>query len=213
MPPKSDGRMIRRDISHSRKVASLSPKACVLFTFMIPHFNAHGKMSGNPYTIKGEIVPFLEYLQIPDIEACLIEITEKTNVKWFQHEGIYYLHAINWDEHQALTKKGVDRLPSYSKTTPKQLQENSGSSQKNLQTTPPSEVEVEVELEVEVEREIERGNRTGKGRGKGEGKTQSSADGGNGLGAIPPSRKELELAEINESVKRMKEKAAKAGVT
>jgi hypothetical protein len=113
---------------------------------LIPHYNAHGKMEANPYTVKGTIVPFVGFFDIPTITRCLHEISEKTNVKYFQVDGCWYLHSLNYDEHQALKRKGRDYLPSYSVEVP----DKSG-------TTPGlirPEVEVEVELEVEVEREV-----------------------------------------------------------
>ena len=143
--PKSEGRMIRKDISRSHRVAKLSAKALALFTMLIPHYNAHGKMDGNPHTIKGTVVPFITWFDIPTITRCLHEISEKTNVKYFQVDGCWYLHSLNYDEHQALKRKGRDYLPSCPGVVPDQ----SG-------TTPGLiRPEVEVEVEVEVEREVD----------------------------------------------------------
>jgi len=139
--------MIRKDISRSRRVAKLSPDALALFAMLIPHYNAHGKMDGNPYSIKGTVVPFIDWLDIPTITHCLNEISEKTNVKYFQVDGCWYLHSLNYDEHQSLKRKGRDYLPSYSVQVPDQ----SGSSPGLIRP----EVEVEVEVEPEVEVEVE----------------------------------------------------------
>jgi hypothetical protein len=57
MAPRAQGRMIKRDISNSNGFAQLSPNAAVLFTMLIPHFNAHGKLNGGPGFIKDEICP------------------------------------------------------------------------------------------------------------------------------------------------------------
>ena len=113
--PFSEGRMIRRDISSSRGFASLSPAAQLLFCLLIPHFNSHGKMNGSPYFVKGEVVPLLGQYDVPEIVTCLQEISTKTNVKWFEVDGLSYLHATKWFEHQCLRdeKLGTDRLPSY----------------------------------------------------------------------------------------------------
>ncbi len=113
--------MIRTDIRKSKKVASLGPESLALFCLLIPHFNAHGKMNGDPNFIKGEACPLVAWLTIPRIKRSLTEISDKTNVKWFQLEGLWYLHALNWNDHQELRedRKGQDGLPSYkSGTTP-----------------------------------------------------------------------------------------------
>ena len=139
----SKGRMIRKDISRSQKIASLSKEATVLFVMLIPHFSSFGKMNGSPYFVKGEVVPLLEWFTIPLVERCLKEISEKTNVKWFTVGGLWYLHSVNWEEHQEIRKDrvGKDDLPDYSGTTPGLLRH---------------EVEVEVEVEVQVEGQVQK---------------------------------------------------------
>jgi hypothetical protein len=137
--------MIRRDIRRSKKIASLSKEAALLFVMMIPHYSAHGKMNGSPYYIKGEAVPLLDYFTIPLIKKCLKEITLKTNVKWYEFEGFQYVQSLSWKNHQTLRENrlGLDELPSFPG---------------NVQTTPgciPPEVEVEVELEVKGKEEEE----------------------------------------------------------
>ena len=130
--------MIRVDISRSNKVSALSPKALSLFTLLIPHFNAHGKMNGDPHFIKGEVCPLIRWLSLPAIKKALKEITTNTNVKWFKFDGCWYIHSIKFEEHQELRtdRSGPDLLPSYS-----------GSS--------PGVVRREVEVEVEVKEEVE----------------------------------------------------------
>jgi len=140
-----EGRMIRKSISQSKKVAKLSPEALSLFCLLIPHFNAHGKMNGNPHYIKGEIVPLIDFLNINKIIECLKEIRQHTNVKWFQLDGMYYLHSINQDEHQDIRvdRRGEDYLPDYP--------DSAGTSwgcTGLIQEAPPIEVEEEEEEEV-----------------------------------------------------------------
>ena len=128
--------MVRKTISQSCKIASLSPKSLALFGMLIPHFNAHGKMNGNPYFIKGEVVPKIKWFTIPVIQKALREISNKTNVKWFEHQGCQFIHSLSFDEHQEIREDrlGADHLPSYSGSPPGVI---------------PLEVEVEVEGEVQ----------------------------------------------------------------
>lgn len=148
---KSKGRMIRQEIRQSQRIAALCPKSVALFCLLIPHFNAHGKMNGDPRFIKGEVCPLIPWLTIPEITRCLAEIHKKTNVKWFEYGGLKYLHSLNWAQHQELRsdRKGGDLLPSY------QVQDKSGSTPGVVQTSPglvpatPGVVPLEVEEEVE----------------------------------------------------------------
>lgn len=128
--------MITKDISKSTKVASLSKDSLILFLMIIPNLDSHGKMSGSPYSVKGQVVPRIKFFTIKTVERCLKEINEKTNIKWFQKDGLYWIHAINWKEHQNLNpnKIGRDELPSYSGLTTELVSH---------------EVEVEVEGKVE----------------------------------------------------------------
>jgi hypothetical protein len=139
------GRMINTDISRSKKIASLSPKAMSLFCLLIPHFNAHGKMLANVHLIKGLICPYIEWLTVDEIEPLLMEISDKTNVKYWTDDSGEYLQSLNWIEHQQLRsdRLGKDFLPDY----PEELPDYS-------RTTPgllPPEVEVEVKEKVREE--------------------------------------------------------------
>lgn len=123
--PKSSGRMIRKSISESEKIASLSPEAAVLFVMLIPHFNAHGKMPGGPGVIKDDVVPLIPYFTYDNLPHYLKEISDKTNVKWFRCGTKWWLHSLNFNtKHQDLRtdRMGSDDLPGYtlqeSRTTP-----------------------------------------------------------------------------------------------
>lgn len=142
--------MIRKDISNSDRFAALSPKAAVLFCMLIPHLNSHGKMNGGIGYVKDEICPFVPYLSSKSMPVLLREISEKTNVKWFEFEDRYWIHSLNFNaQHQNIRRLGIDRLPGYSGTSPGVVQDKS----KNTPT------EVEGKGEVEQQR---------KGKGNGE---------------------------------------------
>ena len=113
--PKIKGRMILKAISGSDSFARLSPEAAVLFVMLIPHFNNHGKMQANPQTIKGTVCPKVAYLTVSVIEEALHEISQATDVKYFKHQGIWYLHALKFEEHQNIRigRRGQDVLPDY----------------------------------------------------------------------------------------------------
>ena len=109
-------RMIHKSVSSSKKLASLSKESLILFTMLIPHFNAHGKLNGSPNFIKGEVVPRLKWATVPIIEKCLQEISEKTSVKWYVVDELQYLQSLKWTDYQTLRpdRMGDDKLPDYS---------------------------------------------------------------------------------------------------
>jgi len=122
---QSRGRMINVDISDSHGFASLKPEAAVLFCMLIPHFNAHGKMSAGTGTIKETVCPRVSYLTTKNIPTLLAEISSKTSVKYFEYDGRCYLHSLKFlNEHQTLRtdRLGPDLLPDYSGTNPGILQ-------------------------------------------------------------------------------------------
>lgn len=131
--------MIRQAISRSHSFASLSTQSQVLFCMMIPHFNGHGKMNGEPHYIKGEVCPLVAWATVETIAKCLEEISDKTKMKWFEKNGLKYLHALDWNEHQDIRtdRLGDDFLPGYIPETPGSIRR-----------------EVEVEVEVEEEDEL-----------------------------------------------------------
>jgi hypothetical protein len=95
-------------------------------------------MNGSAHFIKGEVVPLLDEFTIPLIEKYLTEISTHTNVKWFEVDGLRYIHALSFEKYQEIRKdrRGHDDFPDYSGRTPGNI---------------PPEVEVEVEVEGEVE--------------------------------------------------------------
>ena len=117
--------MIRKRISESKNFAKLSPKAAALFTMLIPHFNAHGKMNGGPGFVKDEVCPLIKWMTTRTIPRLLREISQKTNVKWFKVGGRWWLHSLNFhSKHQKLKtdRLGDDEMPSY----PRLVQDKSG---------------------------------------------------------------------------------------
>lgn len=132
---KTEGRMMRKSISNSKGFASLSPEAAVLFCMLIPNLDSYGKLNGGPGYIKDEICPRVSYLTLELLPTLLKEISDKTNIKWFDVDGRMYLHSLSFlKKHQRLStdRIGADTLPSYSGFTLELLA-----------------LEVEVEVEVE----------------------------------------------------------------
>ena len=151
----ADARLLQQSIARSHKLARLSDKSKILFFYLVPHFNSHGKMNGDAYYIKGACVPLLEDFTINLIEECLKEIHLHTNVKRYQHEGLWYLQSMNFEEHQSgLRRRGADKLPSYGGSTPDTLCIRIPALPHNSSTTPvplPPDVDVDIDKDDDVD--------------------------------------------------------------
>ena len=97
--PITEGRMIRKSISDSADFMLLSPEAAVLFCMIIPHLNSHGKLQGGPAFIKEIVCPKIPYLTLKNIPSLLKEISDKTDMKWFEHDSRNWIHAIHVYRH------------------------------------------------------------------------------------------------------------------
>jgi hypothetical protein len=161
--PETKGRMLNRDVSDSHGIAALSPEAAVLFFMIIPHLNSYGKLNGGAGYIKDLVCPFVQYITFNKIPSLMVEISQKTNMKYWCQDSRCWIHAIHFlTDHQNLRpeRMGSDSLPQW----PGIVDENLSpvlspvpSPQKlNIsQAQVPPEVEVEVEVKEEVEGEEE----------------------------------------------------------
>lgn len=68
------GRMLNKKISRSEKVAKLSPQAALLFSWCIPQLDSEGRIYADAVSLKGTIVPYLEYMTIEVVGSCAQEI-------------------------------------------------------------------------------------------------------------------------------------------
>lgn len=60
----AEARLVRKKISKSERVNSLPIPARLLFTWMIPHLDVEGRMTGNPKLVKQIVVPLTNYTPI-----------------------------------------------------------------------------------------------------------------------------------------------------
>lgn len=105
-----------KEISYSKKLASLSIKAYALYLTILPHLDSYGKMLAEPGIIKGQVVPLRNDISQEEIPLLLEEISQKTYMKWFKKDGLLYIHDSKAAERYPsykLKKRGIDRLPSY----------------------------------------------------------------------------------------------------
>lgn len=117
------GRMVRTKIARARAHQSLYPEAAALFLFVLPHLDSHGKLRADPIFIKGACVPYADWANEEAIGRALKEISDKTLLKWFEFDGAWWLHALDfweWQDIKQVKPGQTDHLPDYPglQTTP-----------------------------------------------------------------------------------------------
>ena len=142
----AEGRMLKKQISQSRRVAELkSDTARLLYTWIIPHLDVEGRMNADPDIIKGLVVPRLSGMTPGVIRECLLDMHSVGIITLYEVDGDFYLEVRKFAEHQNLRKdkESASKIPCLSGTTPAVLPDYS--------RTTPDEVKLsEVKLREDI---------------------------------------------------------------
>lgn len=104
-------RMVSKSISISLQVNRLSDFAKLLFTWMIPHADDFGRLSGEPEVIKALVVPMMKQ-GVKEIEKALNEMVKENLVLWYRFKNEKVIQFIKFEEHQTgLNKRTKSRFP------------------------------------------------------------------------------------------------------
>jgi hypothetical protein len=109
----AEKRMISKSISISEKVnIGLSDIFhMLLYTWMIPHSDDWGRLSGSPAKVKALICPMLDK-SIKEVEIALREMHEMELIIWYEVDGHKYIQINNFEEHQSgLHKRTTSKFP------------------------------------------------------------------------------------------------------
>ena len=134
--------MLNKRISLDEKVAKLSLKSVLVFTWMIPYQDVKGRMIALSETIKGSVFPLMECMTLKEIKKSLSEI-EKVGLIQLYGKDKMYLQINGFHKNQKINdlREAPSDIPS-----PDELMINSGSTPEQLCTN--SEVEVKGKREV-----------------------------------------------------------------
>lgn len=107
--------MINKSISVSEQVNGLpSIFDKLLFTWMIPHTDDFGRMSGSPAKVKALVVPMLDGVKLKDVEQALHNMHSAELIIWYEVEGEKYVQFPNFEVHQTgLHKRTKSRFPDF----------------------------------------------------------------------------------------------------
>ncbi|MFC1946086.1 hypothetical protein ACFLW1_02685 [Chloroflexota bacterium] len=118
MRGKARGRMLAPTISVSERVAALTIKAALLFTWMLSHADDQGRLSGDPNTVKALIVPLRRDISVEDVERALSDLEDVGLIKlysaleaggWSPSDKVVQIS--DWWSYQALRDPAPSRYP------------------------------------------------------------------------------------------------------
>ncbi len=99
----AEGRMLKKLVSTSRKLASLqTDSARLLWTWILPHADIAGRFSAEPDVIKGYIVPRLKKMTPPKIWKYLLDMAECKLIILYKVNGDSYLEVVKFHKFQSL---------------------------------------------------------------------------------------------------------------
>ena len=98
----AEGRMIKKEISDSKKLGRLSSdRPRVLYFMMLPHLDVVGRLYADPKKIKGQIVTMLPYSVI-SIQKALEQLHEVGLIVLYQINGDQFLEFTRFGDFQKL---------------------------------------------------------------------------------------------------------------
>lgn len=104
-------RMINKSISISLQVNRLSDFAKLLFTWMIPHADDFGRLSGEPEVVKALVVPMMKQTS-KDVAKALQEMVDVGLIYWYKVDNEQVVQLIKFEEHQTgLNKRTRSKFP------------------------------------------------------------------------------------------------------
>lgn len=97
MSGKAESRLIYSSISTSERVSSLGVKGALLYTWLITHCDAQGRIPGKPTIIKQLVVPFIDEVTVEDItEALELMEGEKLIILYEDKKGRSLIQVTDW---------------------------------------------------------------------------------------------------------------------
>lgn len=126
------GRMLKKIISKSRKLANLENNANrLIYTWLLSHLDIEGRHEGDPQVIKGFVFPRINSITPNKIRKALIDMQEQKLINIYIVNSDTFIEYVDFKKHQILRedREAKSDIPAKSCGTPAQLQEFSGSTQ------------------------------------------------------------------------------------
>ena len=117
------GRMLNKKISTDEKVAQLTLKATLLYTWCIPFLDIEGRINANVWQLKS-IVPFISEITPRNIPRIIQEMVDNDLVYYYGEKTSKYLQFKGFKRNQTLRedREAVSDIPA---PTPDEICSNS----------------------------------------------------------------------------------------
>ncbi len=112
------GRMLKKEISSSKKMGSLkSDSERLLYTWLIPWLDIEGRYTADPDLLKGHIFPKVKSMTTGKIKKLLVELAQDKLIYYYQFEGEHYLQFIKFKDMQSLNpdREARSEIPPFNK--------------------------------------------------------------------------------------------------
>jgi hypothetical protein len=130
----AEGRMLKKVISTSKKLAQVSDRAKVIWFMLLPHTDVEGRCNACPDIVKGQYLTLLNYPK-NSIQKCLIELHNVGLIILYQVDDNQFAEFARFKDFQQLrpNREGESTIPPpNSHAIPVVLPEYSGQSEVKL---------------------------------------------------------------------------------
>jgi len=155
----AQGRMLKRNISDSRRLAELNTDAArMLWTWIIPYLDVKGRYHAAPDMIKGKVVPRLKTFTEENIREYLDDMARVGLIVLYEDDGDKYLEFRKFEDFQTLQPKREGKpLPDPPKDKPTHgaLTEHSSSTPAQYNINQVNLKEANIKQEAEQEQPVD----------------------------------------------------------
>ena len=106
------GRFISKKISSNKQMSKLVKEAGayapLLFTWMIPHLDVEGRITGEPVLIKGLVAPWMDGITMTVIEKTLKAASGMGLLDWYEVEDVKYISFPKFEANQQGLRKNKE---------------------------------------------------------------------------------------------------------
>lgn len=110
----ADGRMIKREIAKSKKMARLNDdRARTLYFMIYPHVDVEGRYTGDPGDVKAMCIPLFDW-SLAVVEECLIALHNVGLIVLYDVNGEWYLQITRFHDFNRVdkTRETRSKIPS-----------------------------------------------------------------------------------------------------
>jgi len=98
----AEGRMIKKRIATSKKIAAVGDSAALLYFMMYPHSDVQGRVEGCPDLIKGQMLTYFKAWNGSKIQKCLRDLQKIGLILLYNVEGNQYIQFTRFEDFQTL---------------------------------------------------------------------------------------------------------------